>query len=55
MFKASFWLTIKIPVLFHNLSEFDGYLLIQEFGKFDQKANVMECYQMVWKNIWLLC
>ena len=30
----------KIPVVFHNLKNYDSYLLMQELGKFNVKINV---------------
>ena len=31
----------KIPVVFHNLKNYDSHLIMQEIGKFDLKVNVI--------------
>ena len=47
----------KIPVIFHNLKGYDGHLIMQEIGKFDQKIRVipknMETYMsfMIGQNL----
>ena len=37
--NANFLLTKKIPVTFHNLRGYDGYLIMQEIVHFNQKIN----------------
>ena len=32
----------KIPVIFHNLTDYDSHLIMQELGKFNLKINVMQ-------------
>ena len=34
-------LTIKIPVMFHNLKGYDSHLFMQKIGKFDVKISVI--------------
>ena len=34
-------LSHKIPVVFHNLKNFDYHLIMQELGKFNVKINVI--------------
>ena len=31
----------KIPVVFHNLKNYDSHLIMQELGKFNLKINVI--------------
>ena len=31
----------KIPVVFHNLENYDSYLIMQELGKFNLKLNII--------------
>ena len=31
----------KIPVVFHNLKDYDSHLIMQELGKFSHKINVI--------------
>ena len=31
----------KIPIIFHNLKNYDSHLIIQELGKFNIKVNVI--------------
>lgn len=38
MYNASFWLTKTIPIMFYN--GYEGHLIMQEIGKFNQKINV---------------
>ena len=33
-------MTIKIPVIFHNLRGYENHLIIKEIGKFDVKVSV---------------
>ena len=33
-------LTTKVPIIFHNLKEYDSHLIIKEIGRFDVKVNV---------------
>ena len=35
-------LTRKVPVIFHNLGGCDSHLIMDEIGKFDVKANVIQ-------------
>ena len=32
----------RIPVMFHNLENYDSHLIIQELGKFNLKINVIQ-------------
>ena len=34
-------LNYKIPIMFHNLKDYDTHLIMQELGKFDLKINVI--------------
>ena len=40
--KINVKLNHKIPVLFHNLKNYDSHLIIQELGKFNLKINVIK-------------
>ena len=33
--------TKKVPVIFHNLKDYEIHLIVQEIGKFDVKINVI--------------
>ena len=44
----SYFTTWKIPVLLHNLKNYDSHLVTQELGKFNIKLTVI--YQMDWKS-----
>ena len=39
--NINFRLTDKIPVIFHNLKEYDSHLIMQEIGKFEPNINVI--------------
>ena len=39
--NANFWLTKRIPVIYHNLKGYDRHLIMQEIGTFDQKKSIM--------------
>ena len=39
--NRSFRLFNKIPIIFHNLKEYDGYLIMQETRKFNKSINVI--------------
>ena len=34
-------MSMKIPVIFHNLRGYDSHLIIKEIGKFDVKVSVI--------------
>ena len=39
--NANCKLSIKVPVIFHNLKGYDSHLIIKEIGKFDVKVSVV--------------
>ena len=55
--NRSYRLTNKIPVIFHNLRDYDLHLIMQEIGKFNKDINVipnnMEKYMafMIGRNL----
>ena len=40
-YKINFQLTKKVPVIFHNLIEYNSHLIFCELNKFDVKINVI--------------
>ena len=41
-YRGSAKLNHKVPVVFHNLKNYDSHLIMQELGKFNLKLNVMQ-------------
>ena len=40
--NVNFKLTDKIPVIFHNLRDYDSHFIMQEIGEFNMDINVIQ-------------
>ena len=40
-FNANFKITKKVPVIFHNLKEYDGHLIMKDLSNFDVNIDVV--------------
>ena len=41
--NANFKISKKVPVIFHNLKGYDGYLIMKELSNFDVSIDVIPC------------